>query len=598
MSTSAIARGALVLFFLALLATPLAIKHMTRSQGSGAATEAQAVTLHRHGFFLTEVAHAVGIDFVHQAPALDPRLDSIMPEIASMGAAVSIVDFDRDGWSDIYVTNSASGSKNALYRNLHDGTFRDVAAELGIADVNAPGTGVSMSAVWGDYDNDGYEDLLLIKWGRPELFHNDQGRGFTRVSEQAGLPRWINANTALWFDYDGDGRLDIFIGGYYAEDIDLWHLTTTRIMPDSFEYAKNGGRKYLLHNLGDGRFEEVSEQMGISSRRWALAASAADLRGTGRPDLFIANDYGVSELYFNDGKRFREVGAKTGVGFAPKSGMNASFGDILDQGRHAVYVSNISEDGILIQGNNLWVPKEGTSGQDLRYDNLAREFGVELGGWSFGAQFGDLNNDGTLDLYLTNGFISLDRHRSYWYDFSKVAGGNSAIIGDAMNWPAFDGRSLAGYQNKRVWLNDGAGRFVEAALAVGVTDTYDGRSVVLADLWNRGVLDVVVANQKGPLLVYKNTVTPENAWIAFELEGTASNRSAIGAQVTLFWNGQQQVQEVSGGTGFAAQNQRRLHFGLGKTPQPDKVVIRWPSGAVQAIDKPASGRLHKIREPA
>ena len=173
-----------------------------------------------------------------------------------------------------------------------------------------------------------------------------------------------------------------------------------------------------------------------------------------------------------------------------------------------------------------------------------------------------------------------------------MAGGNSTIIGDAKNWPAFEGRSLSGYQSKRVWLNDGAGKFVDVAQAVGVTDTYDGRAVALADLWNRGVLDVVVANQKGPLLVYKNTVTPENEWIEFELEGTASNRSAIGAQVTLFWNGQQQVQEVSGGSGFAAQNQRRLHFGLGKYPQMEKAVIRWPSGKAtdhrQACRRPAA----------
>ena len=128
--------------------------------------------------------------------------------------------------------------------------------------------------------------------------------------------------------------------------------------------------------------------------------------------------------------------------------MNVAFGDILNQGRYAIYVSNISEDGILIQGNNLWVPKEGTRGEKLAYENLARAFGVELGGWSFGAQFGDFNNDGTLDLYLTNGYVSADRDRSYWYDFSKVAGGNSSIIGDARNWPAIDGRSLAGYQSK------------------------------------------------------------------------------------------------------------------------------------------------------
>jgi hypothetical protein len=430
------------------------------------------------------------------------------------------------------------------------------------------------------------------------LFHNDAGKGFTRVSDEAGLPPWVNANTALWFDYDGDGLLDLFIGGYYNENVDLWHLVNTRMMPDSFEYAKNGGRKYLFHNLGNGKFEEVSAKLGIDSRRWSLASFAADLRGTGHPDLFVANDYGVSELYLNDGKHFREAGEQTGVGFAPKSGMNAAFGDIFNQGRYSVYVSNISEEGVLIQGNNLWVPKEGTSGDTLKYENLARDFGVELGGWSFGAQFGDLNNDGTLDLYLTNGYVSLDRNRSYWYDFSKIAGGHSAIINDAKNWPAMQGRSLSGYQPKRVWLNDGAGKFVNVAQAVGVTDTYDGRAVALADLWNRGVLDVVVANERCPLLIYKNTVTPENQWIEFQLEGTSSNRSAIGAQVTLFWNGQHQVQEVSGGSGFAAQNQRRLHFGLGKFPQMEKAVIRWPSGKTQTIDNPVPGQLQKIKEPS
>jgi enediyne biosynthesis protein E4 len=587
----------LSLLFGGLLATPIVLKRMTAVPLVGSGVDAKSAALSRYGFFLEEVSHAAGIDFVHHAPTLDRKLAPIMPEVASLGASVSIVDYDRDGWPDIYVVDSREGGKNALYHNLRDGTFKDVAPDLGIADVNRAGTGVSMGAVWGDYDNDGYEDLLLIKWGRPELYHNDQGRGFTRVTEHAGLPPWINANSAIWFDYDGDGLLDFFIGGYYAEDIDLWHLTTTKVMPESFEYAKNGGRKYLFHNLGDGRFEEVSEKLGINSRRWALAASAADLRGTGRPDLFIANDYGVSELYFNDGTRFHEVGAQTGIGFAPKSGMNVAFGDVLNRGQFSIYVSNISEDGILIQGNNLWVPKEGTAGESLIYENLARDFGVELGGWSFGAQFGDFNNDGNLDLFVANGYISLDKNRSYWYDFAKVAGGNSSIIADAANWPAFDGRSLAGYQPKRVWVNDGAGRFADVAHAVGVTESYDGRAVALADLWNRGVLDVVVANQNGPLLVYKNTVAPENAWIQFELEGTKSNRSAIGAQVALYWAGQRQLQEASGGSGFAAQNQRRLHFGLGKNERVEKVVIRWPSGTVQQIDQPAVRRLHKLKEP-
>ncbi len=389
----------------------------------------------------------------------------------------------------------------------------------------------------------------LSSGASPSCFTTITASTLRGSAKQAGLPPWINANTAVWFDYDNDGKLDLFVGGYYPEDVNLWHLRDTRMMPESFEYAQNGGRKYLFHNLGNGHFEEVSAKAGISSRRWTLACAAADLSGTGYPDLFIANDYGVSELYINDHGHFHEAGKEAGVGFAPKSGMNVSFGDIFNQGKFSIYVSNISEEGVLIQGNNLWVPQAGTA---LKYDNMARDLGVELGGWSFGAQFGDFNNDGNLDLYLANGYISLDRQRSYWYDFAKVAGGNSSIISDAANWPAFNGRSLSGYQQKRLWLNDGEGKFVDVAQAVGATDTYDGRSVALADLWNTGALDIVVANQRGPLLIYKNTVTPDNRWIEFRLEGTKSNRSAIGAEITLVLGWQR--------TAAASLRRRRLRF--------------------------------------
>ncbi len=594
-----LARIAVIILFVVLLAVPIIVSRRSAPAVTApVAASGSGGTLSRYGFHLQEVSKSVGIDFVHQAPKLDAKLDHIMPQIASMGASISVADFDRDGWQDLYVTDSGEGTRNRLYRNLGDGTFRDVAEALGIADFNQPGTGVSMGSVWGDYDNDGFEDLFLYKWGKPELFHNDGGRGFTRVTEKAGFPRWVNAGCATWLDYDRDGRLDLFLAGYWDDRLDLWHLASTKMMPESFEYARNGGRKYLFRNKGDGTFEDVATAAGIDSHRWALCAGAADLRGTGYPDLFLANDYGVSELFANQqGKSFREIGKRTGIGFAPKSGMNVSFGDIFNQGRFAVYVTNISEEGVLIQGNNLWVPKEGTSGDTLQYENLASELGVELGGWSFGAQFGDLNNDGTQDLFLTNGYVSAAKGTSYWYEFSMVAGGHSAIISDAKNWPPMQGKSLSGYQQKRVWLNDGAGRFTDVAQAIGYTDTHDGRAVVLVDLWNRGVLDVLVANQRGPLLVYKNSVQPDNGWIDFELKGARSNRSAIGAQVRLFWNGQEQLQEVSGGGGYSAQNQRRLHFGLGKAPRIEKAVIRWPSGRVQTIEAPAAGRVHQVEEP-
>ncbi|HEX8203980.1 MAG TPA: CRTAC1 family protein [Isosphaeraceae bacterium] len=593
-------RAAAILLFVGLLAATIVFNRMAAPGTMIAGSKPDpGGALARYGFQLEDVSQSAGIDFTHRAPRFDPKLDHIMPQVAMTGASVTVADFDRDGWQDLYVTDSGEGSLNRLYRNQGDGTFRDVAGALGVADVNREGTGVSVGSTWGDYDNDGYEDLFVYKWGRPELFHNDGGRGFARVTAAAGLPRWVNAGGAVWLDYDRDGHLDLFLAGYWDERLDLWHLTTTKMMPESFEYARNGGRKYLLHNRGDGTFEDVTAAAGIDSRRWALCVAAADLCGTGYPDLFIANDYGVSELYANQqGRSFQEIGKRTGVGFAPKSGMNVAFGDIFNQGRFSVYVTNISEEGVLIQGNNLWVPREGTTGAALQYENLARELGVELGGWSFGAQFGDLNNDGTQDLVLTNGYVSGAKGSSYWYDFSRIAAGHSAIIADAANWPPMEGRSLSGHQPKRIWLNDGAGHFTEVAQAVGYTDTHDGRAVALADLGNRGTLDVVVANQRGPLLVYKNTASPANTWVAFELRGTQSNRSAIGAQVRLFWNGQEQVQEVSGGCGFAAQNQRRLHFGLGQSPRIEKAVIRWPSGRVQTIDAPEPGRVHRVEEPS
>jgi enediyne biosynthesis protein E4 len=579
----------LTILFIALLAAPAVLSRISNHGGASQSSQ--------FGVRFEEVSKAAGIDFVHQAPKLDPALDHVRAEIASMGAAVSIVDFDRDGWQDVYVINSGEGSLNRLYRNLDGARFEEVGAAAGLADLNRPGSGVSMGAVWGDYDNDGYEDLYLNKWGRPELFHNEGGKKFSRATDGAGLPAWVNANSAVWFDYDRDGRLDLFIGGYYREDVDLWKLKNTRIMPDSFEYAQNGGRKYLLRNLGAGKFSDVAEQVGLQSRRWALAAIAGDLRGTGYPDLVVANDYGVAEFWANEGgKRFREIGKQTGIGERPKSGMNVSAGDVLNRGQLALYISNITEEGTLIQGNNLWVP--GETGPRIRYTNWADDVGVERGGWSFGAQFGDLNNDGFMDLFLTNGYISADKNGSYWYDFSKITGAHSSIIEDAKNWPPVGSRSHAGYQAKRVWLNDAGRRFIEVAQAVGVTETFDGRSVALADFGNRGALDVVVAHQKGPLLLYRNTVAPGNAWIDFELEGARSNRSAIGAQVRVFWNGGEQLQQVSGGSGFCAQNQRRLHFGLGKSARVEKVVVRWPSGGEQTLTAPETGKIHRVKEAA
>ena len=543
-----------------------------------------------------EVSREAGLDFLHQAPRFDSKLENIMALVASVGAAVSIADFDGDGWDDLYVTNSAEGSHNRLYRNQGDGAFLDVAAGMGVADVNRPGTGVSMGSVWGDYDNDGFEDLFLYKYGRPELFRNQGGKGFLRVTETAGLPGWANANSALWLDFDGDGLLDLFLAGYFREDLDFSRLKTTAVMPESFEYARNGGRKYLLRNLGGGCFKDVTSAAGIDSRRWTLASLAADFDDRGRPDLFLANDYGVSELWLNQGGgRFREAGKRAGIAKVPKSGMSASLGDVANRGEYAIYVTNITEDGILVQGNNLWMPR-GMDGEIPLFVNLGRESGVDQGAWSWGAQFGDLDNDGRLDLFLTNGFISGESRDTYWYDYSQITNAHGAIIADAANWPVLGGRSLGGRQAKRVWMNRGGLKFVDVAAEAGVDDRHDGRAVALADFRNRGALDVAVANQKGPLLLYSSLPDSARHWLAFRLEGRKSNRSAIGARVTLHFGDARQSQDVSGGSGFSSQNSRRLHFGLGAAQRAEMAVIRWPAGGTDTLRSLAADSLYRVVE--
>jgi hypothetical protein len=548
----------------------------------------------RENVRLTEVAHRSGIDFIHQAATLDPQLAHITPHIAALGACVSVTDVNNDNWPDLYFTTSRFGAANALYLNQRDGTFRDVAAEAGVAALNRPGEGVSMGAVWGDYDNDGLEDLLVYKWGYPQLLHNLGSGRFEDVTAQSGLRRWMNSNGAVWFDFDRDGLLDLYITGYFRSDIDFWHLRTTRIMQQSWEFASNGGKNLLFRNLGHGRFEDVTDSMGVGSTRWTLAATAADFNDDGWPDLYLANDYGPEELFLNrDGRRFEL--ARAGLEDDSKSGMAVALGDVYNRGRHDVFVTNISERGFLFQGNNLrlnFLPELG------RFDETATGV-VADAGWAWGAQFGDLNNDGLLDLVVVNGFISADSGRDYWYAMSKIAGAQGNIFEDAKNWPPIGTASLSGYERSRVLLNRGRAGFVDVAEEAGVTDRLDGRSVAMADLFNRGTLDVVIANQKGRALLYRNTSDsspPDGHWVEFKLIGTRSNRSAIGAEVTVEFGDVRQRQVVDGGMGFCSQNDRRLHFGLGDQ-RLGRVTIRWPSGAAQVLERLAMDRLHVITEP-
>ncbi len=577
-------RPVITTLFVILLAAPFFFSWWLSRDSDGAEAG-------QYGFHLTDATAQAGIDFVHAGPELDPKLDPIMPHITALGASVSVVDYDNDGWQDLYATSSRKGTPNAMYRNLGDGSFEEVAGAVGLADVNGAG-GVSMGSVWGDYDNDGFEDVFVYRWGSQRLYRNSGGV-FEDVTVAAGLDRWMNANSAVWTDVDRDGLIDLYVGGYFSEVHDLWQVTTTRIMQESFEYANNGGHNYLFLNRGGGRFEDVTEAYGADCTRWTMSVGAADLNGDGWPDLYLANDYGPEVLFVNlEGKGFEQLAGAT-LEETSKSGMNVAFGDLYNDGRADIYVTNISKRGYLFQGNNL---RRNLIAETGRMVNIA-EGEIADAGWAWGAQFGDLNNDGFLDLYVANGFVSADPEEDYWYEMSRVAMGNNNIFQDVRNWAPMGDQSLSGFERSRLYLNDGTARFYDVAESVGVNDRYDGRGVALADLFNRGVLDVVVANQDGPLLLYRNEVERAHGWISFELRGVRSNASAIGAEIRVFWDGRQQLQVVTAGAGFAAQSQRRRHFGLGSATAVERAEIRWPSGIVQTLERPELNRLHTVTEP-
>jgi hypothetical protein len=544
------------------------------------------------GFVLRDGTAAAGIHFLHHRPTFDPKIAAIEPHVAALGASVSVADFDGDGKPDLYFTNSRFGEPNALYRNIGDGKFEEVAARAGVANLNRPGDGVSMGAVWGDFDNDGREDLLVYRYGYLALFRNVDGTRFEDVTAYAGLHRWVNSNGAIWLDYDRDGLLDLYVTAYFR-DVDLWRLATTKIMHNSFEFATNGGKNLLFHNQGGGKFEDVTDKMGVGSTRWTLAAASADFNGDGWPDIYLANDYGPEELYLNDHAR-RFVLTTAGLQSESKSGMAVALGDAYNRGRLDAFVTNISERGYLFQNNNLRLNEMLES---RRFRNVA-EGEIADAGWAWGAQFGDFNNDGANELFVANGFISADRNKSYWYAMSKIAGANGRFFEDAATWPAFGNASLSGYETSRVYLNRGVAGWLDVAKRVGVTDLYDGRGVALADLSNRGAVDVIVANQNQPAVLYRDYPEGGSHWIAFRLVGTRSNRSAIGAEVLIEAGDLRQRRIVDGGSGFASQNDRRLHFGLGAREWVDRVVIQWPSGSQQILLRPAIDQFVTVTEPS
>jgi hypothetical protein len=332
-----------------------------------------------------------------------------------------------------------------------------------------------------------------------------------------------------------------------------------------------------------------------------MAVAAADFDGDGWCDLYLANDYGPEEFLRNRGDGSFEARADVGLSESSKSGMCVAVGDFENSGSLGVFVTNISQRGFLFQGNNLRQNRLGDASRP-RFVNLSDAASSVLRevtdcGWAWGAQFGDLDNDGRADLFVANGFISADRESSYWYDMAKVAGGAGDLFEDARNWPPIGTKSLSGYERSRVLWNRGTQRFQEVGLRVGVSDELDGRAVALADLAGRGALDVIVANQGGPLLVYRCEPPDGAGWIQIRARGSRSNRDAVGARVELrLDDGTLQTQVALAGSGFSAQNDLTLHFGLGTGRAVAGVSVVWPDGVRAEFGALAAGRRHVLVE--
>jgi len=560
-----------------------------RPGGSGSARDSSG-RLH-----FAEVAAEVGVDFVHQPTRIDSMVDVIAAQITATGAAVSVCDYDADGHLDLYATTSATGSANALFHNLGNGRFQDEAASAGLADLNRASTGCSMGSVWGDFDNDGFDDVFVYKWGVGQLFRNRGDTSFEDVTAGSGLEHWVNSNSANWFDYDRDGVLDLLVTGYFAEEHNLWDLKSTRIMQDSFEFSHNGGLNYLYRGRGDGTFEDVSNEVGLTQTRWTYATVAADFDRDGWLDLYVSNDYGTEELYLNrSGERF-ELAENIGIDGESKSGMSVALGDITDGEHLAVYVTNISKVGFLFQGNNLRVNYLDKLGLMMPIQGAS----VADCGWAWGAQFCDLDNDSWQDLIVVNGFVSANPERDYWYQMSKIGLATGDVIEDAAQWPAMEDRSLSGYERTRVLLNRGrrGGYFGEVGEAVGIDDRFDGRAVAVADLFGTGRLDAIIANQGGPLLLYRNESDPSQHWLELRLFGHASGTNAYGAEVRIEQAGRKQLRVHTAASGFSSQNGPVLHFGLGAESMPVKVTVSWPSGEKQVLEGLALDELHQVEEP-
>ncbi len=513
----------------------------------------------------------------------------IMAGYTALGASASVGDYDGDGFEDLFVTDSQLNGKNHLYHNNGDLTFTDVAEQAGVANGN-DSENASADSLWLDFNNDGRPDLLVVRFGRSQLFENLGNGKFREISRRAGIDQYRNAITALAFDYDHDGYADLFIGSYFKA-VNVFDPDTPRFFPESFETANNGGGVVVFHNNGNGTFSDTSAKVGIKLSGWTLDLGHADADNDGDDDLYVACDFGTDRFFVNNGDGTFTEKTESAIGFDTKKGMNTDWGDYDNDGFLDIYVTNITDD-YMREGNFLW-----HNNGNLTFSDVARETGTHDTGWGWGAKFFDYDNDGWLDLYVVNGWVSAGKE-SYVPDIFAMVTRPGIDFADARNWPPMGNKSLSGYQKKRLFHNERGQIFKDEAARHGMDSVKDGRGVAVADFDNDGRLDLFVANANSEPFLYRNTSPRSAHSVEFALEGAKSNRLAVGTQIRLTAGGKTYLRFVNGGNGFGAQSSMRVHFGLGENTKIDRVEVRWPSGARQTFEDVKPDCIHKIVEGA
>jgi enediyne biosynthesis protein E4 len=526
---------------------------------------------------LVDITDSTGIKFDHLS---SPEQKYI---VESMSGGVALIDYDRDGWPDIYFTNAQSvemalagkKARSALYHNNHDGTFTDVTDKAG---VGYPCW--AMGAVVGDYNNDGWPDLLVTCFGGVVLYRNNGDGTFTDVTRQAGLgddSKW--ATGAAFGDYDGDGWADLFVAHYvdfHLDDLPAFGSSPAckyrGIDVQCGPRGLKGSSSNLYRNNGDGTFTDVSKKTGISNspNSFGLTALWSDFDGDGRLDLFLANDAGRNYLYQNDGSgHFTDIGFSAGVAVsqdgAEQANMGVALGDYQNSGRFSIAVTHFSDEYAALFRNDGKM-----SFTDVSYKSGIASSSAPYVGW--GDAFFDFDNDGWLDLFLVNGHV-----------YPQV---DTAEAGARYHEPAL------------LFLNQRDGTFRNISKLVGQALQLPrvSRGVATGDLFNDGRIDIVIENLKGEPTILRPQGGPPNHWISLELAGAKSNRLALNARVKAVAGDLVQTSEVRSGGSYLSQNDLRIHFGLGNKERVDRVEISWPTGKTEILTGLAADHFYNVKE--